>query len=141
MSISRLDNLIRFFKGESGDKDTLLEELFLTVLGRATSSDTNIEATEIETVQALYKEAFGKEVEAGEVRHAAHSEIFEKTPLISYVKSASKQLSGDDKKLICSSLQKVMQIDGRVSPKEVDFFNDVVGALGATPAELVGLGD
>ena len=142
MSIRGLENLLRIFKGESSDgrdKDTLLEELFLTVLGRAISSDSNIAALEIETVQKLYKEASGKEVEAGDVRHAAQSEIFERNPLESYVKAARKELSNDDKQLICRSLQHLIAVDDHLNPLEIDFFNKMIGALDMTPAEIVGL--
>ncbi len=141
MSIGALDNLLSFFKGgsDSGNKDELMEELFVTVLGRATSSDTNIDESEIEAVQQIYQETFGKPIEAGEVRRAAHSEIFEKTPLQSFVRSASKKLESDDKKLISTSLQRVMGADGRMSPKEVEYFNVIISALNMTPAELVGL--
>ncbi|MFN3231876.1 MAG: TerB family tellurite resistance protein [Alphaproteobacteria bacterium] len=143
MSIGALDNLMNFFKGGSNDtpeqKAALMEELFVTVLGRATSSDTNIDEAEIEAVRQIYQETYGKPIEAGEVRRAAHSEIFEKTPLQSFVRSASKRLDSEDKKLISRSLQQVMGADGRLSPKEVEYFNNVISALNMTPAELVGL--
>ena len=142
MSIGRLSSLLGLFKGDSTagkDKQTVLEELYLTVLGRATSSDTNIDPDEIEEVRKLYSSAFGKEVEAGEVRLAANSEIFESTPLESYVKAAQKVLDTKDKQLIADGIKQVIGADGRTSPREAEFFNQMVAALNMTSAELVGL--
>ena len=141
MSIGQLQNLLRAFRGEKStgdDNGTLLEELFVILLSRATSADTNIAPSEIETVQRVYKEVFGNEIETSVIRTAAKSEIFEQTPLESYVKAAGKKLSSNDKQLICRSMLKVMAADERHSPMEIDFFNTMVKALDMTPAEIAG---
>ncbi len=99
MITGRLHNLLNVFRGEKiSDKDyrALFEELFVTLLSRATSADTNIAPSEIETVQRVYKKVFGEEIETSVIRTAAKSEIFEQTPLESYVKAAGKKQNGGE---------------------------------------------
>ena len=142
MITGKLHNLLNVFRGNEisdEEKAVLLEEVFVTVAGRAVSADTNIDPKEIATVQRLYSETFGGEIEAGAVRSAANSELFETTPLESYVKAAGKKLSGGDKFIICDAVRHVVNADGRVGKWEIDFFNQMATALNMTPAEIAGL--
>ena len=41
--------------------------------------------------------------------------------------------------MLVGSLVEVIRSDRRISPKEIDFFNWVVSALGARPSEIAGL--
>ena len=141
MGDGRLQSLLNVFRGKEStdeDYDAYFEELFVTVLARATSADTNIEPREIKTVQQLYEEVFDKELESGAVRTAAKSEIFETTPFETYVKTAGKKLKSTDKHLLCRSVLQVMAADDRHSQMEIDFFNQVINGLDMTPAEIVG---
>ncbi len=142
MITAKLQNLLSVFRGNEisdEEKAVLLEEVFVTVAGRAVSADTNIDPKEIAMVQRLYTETFGGEIEAGVVRSAANSELFETTPLESYVKAAGKKLSGEDKFIICDAIKHVVNADGRVGKWEIDFFNQMATALNMTPAEVAGL--
>ncbi len=142
MTESPLQSLLNVFRGDKGksnDDGELSEQLFLSVLARATSADTNIAPIEIKTVQQLYEEVFGEKLEASAVRTAAKSEIFEKTPLESYVKAAARKLSSTNKQVICRSLQRVLVADGRLGEWEIDFFNQMINALDMTPAQIAGL--
>jgi uncharacterized tellurite resistance protein B-like protein len=142
MITGRLHNLLNVFRGGTlspEDREELLEEVFVTVLGRAVSADTNINPTEVAAVQRLYEDRFGETIEASAVRSAANSELFETTPLVSYVKAAGKNLSTADKLLIVDSIKHVVRADERVGKWEIDFFNEIVTALNMTPAEIAGL--
>ena len=137
-----LHHLLNVFRGGElapEDRAVLLEEVFVAVAGRAVSADTNINPREVETVQRLYKRAFGGEIAASAVRSAANSELFETTPLVSYVKAAGRRLSGEDKHLICDSVREIITADGRVGKWEIDFFNQMADALRMTPAQIAGL--
>lgn len=144
MSDGPLKSLLNVFRGDKskGDDDgTVLEELLVTVLARATYADSNIAPDEIETIQQVYQQAFGKSIEPSAIRTAARSDMFEETPLMSYVKAAGRKLSGKDKYLVCNSLRQVMAADERLAHNEIDFFNQVINALDMTPAEIAGLVD
>ena len=144
MISGRLHNLLNVFRGGTllpEDQEELLEEVFVTVLGRAVSADTNINPAEVEAVQRLYQERFGESIEASAVRSAANSELFETTPLVSYVKAAGKNLSPADKFLIMDSIKHVVRADERVGKWEIDFFNQIANALNMTPAEIAGLAE
>lgn len=144
MVTGRLHNLLNVFKGNEispEEQEQLFEEVFVTVTGRAVSADTNIHPNEIAMVQQIYKEVFEKEIEAGAVRSAANSELFETTPLESFVKAAGKKLTGVEKYMICDSIKHVVNADGKVGKWEIDYFNQIATALKMTPAEVAGLVD
>lgn len=142
VSVVDFANILKIFGGSEpsdAEKKELFKEATLMVLARATSADTNIKKVEVSQVQALMLEATGEEVSAGGVQTAASSQLFESQPLEKYLGSVSRKLDNDDRVKIIQLLAKVVQSDDRVSYMEVDYFNLVCGALGATPADVLGL--
>ena len=142
MITGKLHTLLNVFRGgeiSAEDKAVLFEEVFVTVTGRAVSADTNINPAEVETVQRIYKEVFGEDIQASTIRSAANSELFETTPLENYVKAAGKKLTGADKYVICDAMTQVVNADGKVGKWEIDFFNQMATAMKMTPAEIAGL--
>ena len=142
MSISSLAGVMKIFGGSDPtpeEQAQLAKEVMLMTLARATSADTNIKAIEVEKVQEVLKAHTGDDFPASEIRVAAHSNIYEKAPLDRYVAGAAKKLGPADRVDIARALEEVINADGRVSDREIDFFNVVVGALALTPAQLMGL--
>lgn len=141
MAIGQLKRIIECVTSKAAkvDESELTREAFLMVLSRATSADSNIEPVEVETVQKIYQATFGEEVSSGDVRTAAKSELFETSPLEKNLRAVSDRIGSSDRQLIATSLSQIIRANGEVSPREVDFFNTVAGALGLSPAELVGL--
>ena len=56
-----------------------------------------------------------------------------------YLRRAEKGLSEAHCSEIVQALAEVFRSDENVSALEVDFFNNVVGALNVTPAQIAGL--
>ncbi len=144
MSISNLSRIMEMFnlgdKELSADeKKELVEEVLLMTLARATSADCNIDSVEVESVQAIIKEATGSDISEQDIRIAAISDLFKEASLKRYLQKVGGRIDVADRQLVVSSLGKLIKVDGKVSPFEVNFFNEVVEALGLTPAELAGL--
>lgn len=144
MSISNLSRIMEMFnlgdKELSADeKKELVEEVLLMTLARATSADCNIDSVEVESVQGIIKEATGSDISEQDIRIAAISDLFKEASLKRYLQKVGGRIDVADRQLVVSSLGKLIKVDGKVSPFEVDFFNEVVEALGLTPAELAGL--
>ena len=108
-------------------------------LARATAADTNIKAIEVEKVREVLLARTGDDFPAAEVRVAANSAIYEKAPLDKYLTTSAKKLTPDDRLGIAEALADVINADGRVSSREIDFFNKVADALALTPSQLMGL--
>lgn len=146
MSIANLSHILEFFRfGDkemsAEDKKDLVEEVLLMTLARATSADSSIGSVEVDTVQSIIKDAVGAEVSSADVRTAAISDLFKEATLDKYLSKISSKLEVEDRQLVARSLAKLIRVDGKVSPFEVDFFNSVVEALGLTPAEMAGLAE
>ena len=142
MAIIDLGNVLKIFGGgahSAEEHDQLVKEVLLMTLARASSSDSNTNPVEVATVQRVLKEVTGDDVSAADVRVAAASEIFESAPLEKYLASVSKALSASERATVASSLAAVIKSDTRVSEAEVEYFNRIAAALGATAAELAGL--
>ena len=142
MAIIDLGNVLRIFGGGSpspDEHDQLVKEVLLMTLARATSSDSNTNPVEVETVRRVLKEVTGDDVSESDVRVAAASEIFESAPLEKYLGSVSRTLTASDRATIARSLATVIRSDTEVTETEVEYFNRMAGALGATAAELAGL--
>ncbi len=142
MAIIDLGNVLRIFGGGSPSPDEhnqLVKEVLLMTLARATSSDSNTNPVEVETVRRVLKEVTGDDVSESDVRVAAASEIFESAPLEKYLGSVSRTLTASDRATIARSLATVIRSDTEVTETEVEYFNRMAGALGATAAELAGL--
>ena len=142
MAIIDLGNVLRIFGGGApspDEHDQLVKEVLLMTLARATSSDSNTNPVEVETVRRVLKEVTGDDVSESDVRVAAASEIFESAPLEKYLGSVSRTLTASDRATIARSLATVIRSDTEVTETEVEYFNRMVAALGATAAELAGL--
>jgi len=144
MEIGKLETLWRFFGGDTSAEDPetrtqLLKEVMVMVLSRAAASDSNIRGVEVETVQRVFMDAFESEISAADIRTAAKSELYETTPLESYLRRASTRQNSSEKQLIVRALGNVIEADQKVGPFEVEYFNMVATALQLTPAEIAGL--
>lgn len=146
MGIESFSHIIEFFSGgdkqpDEAQKRSLVEEALLMTLSRATNADSNINPVEVETVQNIFKETVGTEVTAKDVRVAAISDLYKEATLERYLSKVSGKITDNDRQLIIKALARVIKVDGKISPFEVDFFNGVVKALGLTPAQTHGLED
>ncbi|HEY5647644.1 MAG TPA: TerB family tellurite resistance protein [Pseudomonadales bacterium] len=142
MSISNFSNILKFFGGgqpSAEEKQELFKEVAVMTLARATASDTNIKPVEIETVRTIIEKVISEEVSAADVRIQANSKIFESEPLEKYLARAGRVLDMQDRATIARALAEVILADGRISDKEINFFNMVAGAFQLTPATVAGL--
>ena len=142
MSISNFSNILKIFRGDkptAEEKQELFKEVAVMTLARATASDTNIKPVEIDTVRDIIERVIGEEVTSADVRVQANSKLFESEPLEKYLNRAGRVLDMKDRVKIAEALAEVIIADGRISSKEVTFFNMVAAAFQLTPAELAGL--
>ena len=142
MGLSRFSRITEVFRGTIANeaaRQELFREALLLALSRATSSDINIAPAEVDAVIRIMKEATGEEVSEADVRVAAASELYETASLSDYLSVVGRKLAPRERSTIVRSLAKVLKSDERISPKEIEFFNWVVSALRATPAEISGL--
>ena len=144
MGLVDFDQIMEIFGGSSSvpdaeTKKSLLEEVLLLTLSRATTADSNIDAVEVETVQKIILEMVGTEVSCKDIRVAAISDLYKEATLERYLSKVAGKLELADKQVVVESLSKVIKVDEKISPFEVEFFNDVATALGLTPAQLTGL--
>ena len=142
MSLAKLSNVLKIFGGSEPtpeERDALYQEALLMTLSRATSSDTNIDPAEVETVRTVIRHVIGEDVSAADVRIAAKSELYETAPLPKYLSGVAGKLTVEQRVTIARSLADVIRSDEGVREAEVDFYNMVAAALSVTPAELVGL--
>jgi len=142
MSIADLSNVLSIFGGSDPDPEKqqeLFKEVLLMTLARASSSDSNIQQIEVESIQGILKQETGEEFSITDVRKAARSDLYETVSLRKYLSSASRKLKSEDRVTIIQTLAEVIRSDTEVSVLEIDFFNSVAEALKASPAELIGL--
>lgn len=142
MSIASLAGVLKIFGGSeptAEEQAQLAKEVMLMTLARATAADTNIKAIEVEKVREVLKAHTGEDFPAADVRVAANSRIYESAPLDKYIATSAKKLSKDDRINIAQALAEVINVDGRVSSREIAFFNTIANALALTPAQLMGL--
>jgi len=142
MAISDLKNVLKIFGGSEISKEQendLFEEALLMTLARAANADVSIQHVEVESIQGILKEHTGKDFSAADVRVAAREELYAESTLVKYLRRAEKGLSEAHCSEIVQALAEVFRSDETVSALEVDFFNNVVGALNVTPAQIAGL--
>ena len=144
MGIESFSHIIEFFSGgdkqcDAAQKRSLVEEVLLLTLSRATNADSNINPVEVETVRDIFRETVGTEVSVKDVRVAAISDLYKEATLERYLSKVTGKIEAADRQLIVKSLARVIKVDGKISPFEVEFFNGVVKAFGLTPAQTTGL--
>lgn len=142
MAIADLKYVLQIFGGSDVGADhenDLFEEVLLMTLARAANADVSIQHVEVETIQAILKKHTGKDFSAADVRVAAREELYAEATLVRYLRGAEKKLTEAHCTEIVQALAEVFRSDQTVSGLEVDFFNNVVGALNVTPAQIAGL--
>jgi uncharacterized tellurite resistance protein B-like protein len=142
VALSAFSNIKRLFGGSvasDSERNELFKEALLLVLARAADSDTSVRAVEVETVRKIVERETGDDVSDADVRVASASELYERAPLSSYLSQVSRSLLPLQRSSIVRCLNEVIQSDLKVTVHEIDFFNQVVSALQATPAEIAGL--
>ena len=142
MAIADLKNVLSIFGGSelSADKqDELFKEVLLMTLSRAAVADINIHAAEVERIQEILKKHTGEEFSAADIRVAAREELYAEAELKKYLLRVRKDMRAEDRGHTVEALAEVFRSDHNVSVLEVDFFNGVAEALGATPAQIAGL--
>ena len=142
MSIASLAGVLKIFGGSDPSPEEqaqLAKEVMLMTLARATAADTNIMAIEVEKVREVILSRTGEDIPVADVRVAANSRMYEKAPLDKYLSSSARKLTAADRLNIATALAEVINADGRVSSREIDFFNSVAVSLALTPAQLAGL--
>jgi len=142
MSISSLKGVLKIFGGgdlSPEEEAELFKEVALMILARATSADSNINQVEVEKVRRVLAASTGEDFSDADIRVAAQSAIFESAPLERYVRSSARKLSWWNRLSIARALAEVIKVDERVSELEIEFFNQIAGALDLTPSQLIGL--
>lgn len=142
MAIADLNYVLKLFGGSevsAEHENELFEEVLLMTLARAADADINIQHVEVERVQAILKEHTGKDISSADIRVAAREELYAEATLVKYLRGSQKKLSDAHCADIVKALADVFRSDASVSALEIDFFNNVVGALNVTPAQIAGL--
>lgn len=142
MAIADLNYVLKLFSGSevsAEHENDLFEEVLLMTLARAADADVNIQNVEVESIQAILKSHTGKDFSSADIRVAAREELYAEATLVKYLRGAQKKLSDAHRAEVVQALTEVFRSDSTVSGLEVDFFNNVVGALNVTPAQIAGL--
>lgn len=121
------------------ETEELFNETVLMTLARATNADTNIHPIEVALVRTKVKEVTDQDVSEADVRVAANSHLFERASLENYLIRINTILTTDQKVSIVKALSEVIQVDQRITQREVSFFNRVSDSLNLTPSDLMGL--
>jgi len=142
MALANL-NIVRkiFGGGEPSDEERaeLYKETLLLTLSRASSSDTDINPVEVDSVVGIIERETGQSITSADVRVAAASELYETAPLDQYLGRASRSMKPPERARVMQCLAEVIESDVRISPREIEFFNRVAKALQVTPADIAGL--
>ena len=142
MAIADLKNVLKIFGGSDIGEEQLSElykEVLLMTLARAADADINIQRVEVERIQEILKEHTGEEFSAKDIRVAARAELYAQATLQKYLNKVRGKLRDEHRADVIQALADVFRSDQDVSVLEVDFFNGVAEALGATPAQIAGL--
>lgn len=142
MGLETFPLIAKIFGGQppsDEERQKLFNEALLLTLSRATNTDENIQPVEVEAVQAIMQSVVGAEVSSADVRVAAASELYETASLDDYLSATGRKLLSEERAKLVQCLAEIIKSDRKVSTAETDFFNRVVTALHATPAEIAGL--
>lgn len=142
MSLSAFSNIKRLFRGSElsdNEREALFREALLLTLARAADADTIVRAVEVKTVRKIVERETGNDVSDADVRVASASELYERAPLSTYLAQVSRCLLPAQRAALVRCLGEVIKSDREITEHEINFFNQVVLALDATPAEISGL--
>ena len=142
MAIADLNYVLKLFRGSeisAEHENDLFQEVLLMTLARAADADVSIQHVEVESIQAILKNHTGKDFSSADIRVAAREELYAEATLVKYLRGAQKRLRDAHRVDVVQALTEVFRSDSTVSGLEVDFFNNVVGALNVTPAQIAGL--
>ncbi len=142
MAIADLKNVLKIFGGSEIDEaqqNELFKETLLMTLARAVNADVAIHHVEVDRVVQILKEHTGEEFTPKDIRVAARAELYAEADLKRYLSSIKSKLSDAQRAHIIQALADVFEIDQDISVLEVDFFNNIAGTLGVTPAQIAGL--
>jgi len=142
MAIADLNYVLKLFGGSDVGADhenDLFQEVLLMTLARAADADVSIQHVEVERIQEILKKHTGSDFSSADIRVAAREEIYAEATLVKYLRGAQKRLTDNHCTAIVQALADVFRSDSTISALEVDFFNNVVGALNVTPAQIAGL--
>ncbi len=142
MAIADLKNVLKIFSGSdvSPDQESeLFKEVLLMTLARAADADINIQAVEVDRIREILKAHTGEDFTTADIRVAARAELYAEATLVKYLGSVYKKLSDAHCAETIQALADVFRSDQSVSVLEVDFFDNVAGALRVKPSQVAGL--
>ena len=142
MAIADLKNVLKIFSGSdvSPDQESeLFKEVLLMTLARAADADINIQAVEVDRIREILKAHTGEDFTVADIRVAARAELYAEATLVKYLGSVYKKLSDAHCAATIQALADVFRSDQSVSVLEVDFFDNVAGALRVKPSQVAGL--
>ena len=142
MAIADLKNVLKIFGGSDvsdEEKQELYKEVLMMTLARAADADINIQTVEVDKIREIIIDHTGEECSSSDIRVAAREELYAHATLIKDLSSVRGKLDSHHRAGIIDALHEVFKSDEAVSVLEIDFFNSVVEALQATPAEVAGL--
>ncbi|MGB5489579.1 MAG: TerB family tellurite resistance protein [Woeseiaceae bacterium] len=142
MAIADLKNVLKIFSGSdvSPDQESeLFKEVLLMTLARAADADINIQAVEVDRIREILKAHTGEDFTTADIRVAARAELYAEATLVRYLGSVYKKLSDAHCAETIQALADVFRSDQSVSVLEVDFFDNVAGALRVKPSQIAGL--
>jgi len=123
----------------NSDHIAVRNEVLLHTLARMTYADTNTKASEVKTVQKIYKKDTGITVAEAEIRVAARGDLHETRSFDKYLTSKGAKLTKEDKCFILRAMAEVVRSDGSVSPGEIEFFDMVGKCFKMTASEIAEL--
>ena len=135
---------VKTLMGGSGKSDadieaentTLRNEVLLKTLSRMTYADANTTPVEIAAVKKIYKEATGHDVSEPDIRVAARGDLHETQAFKKYLTGARDKITMEDKCFIIKAMADLVTVDGAISPREIDFFDEVGKAFKMNPSEI-----
>jgi len=142
MAIADLKNVLKIFSGSdvSADQESeLFKEVLLMTLARAADADINIQTVEVDRIREILKAHTGEDFTTADIRVAARAELYAEATLVKYLGSVHKKLSDVHRAETIQALADVFRSDQSVSVLEVDFFDNVAGALHVKPSQVAGL--
>ena len=109
------------------------------VLARGGRADYHLSDSEISRIKEILHNKTNLDVDEKSIRMASMSELYETAPLYEYVADISRKIDSAQKIKIARLLLDVIQIDGKVTSSEGEFYNMVVNQLDLTPIQQTGL--